>query len=89
MPFYGQEPFDTAEATYVWTGLGTPGFFSITVKGRARKFSSGFKIVRDPDWVGGLAFEVMGWTGPLEEGGSTIPTPSPIRSTAPSTRRLS
>ena len=60
MPFYGPEPFDTAEATYVWTGLGMPGFFRITVKGHARKFSSGFKIVQDPHWVGGLAFEVMG-----------------------------
>ena len=73
MPFYGPEPFDTAEATYVWTGLGTPGFFRITVKGHARKFSSGFKIVRDPHWVGGLAFEVTGWTGPLAEPPSTTP----------------
>ncbi len=73
MPFYGPEPFDTAEATYVWTGLGTPGFFRITVKGDARKFSSGFKIVQDQHWVGGLAFDVTGWTGPLAEPPSTSP----------------
>jgi hypothetical protein len=26
MPFFGLEPFDTAEAEYFWTGLGQPGF---------------------------------------------------------------
>ena len=71
--FYGPEPFDKAEAVYVWTGLGTPGFFSIVVEGNARKFSSGFSIVRDPHWAGGLAFDVMGWTGPLAEPPATTP----------------
>ena len=72
MPFFGLEPFDTAEATYVWTGLGQPGFFHVTVKGNARKFSFGFQLKRDPEFVGGLAIEVMGWTGPLALEG-TVP----------------
>ena len=73
MPFYGLEPFDTAEAEYVWTGLRTPGFFRVTVKGQAPKFSFGFKLVRDPHWVGGLAIDVMGWTGPLAAPPTTVP----------------
>ena len=73
MPFYGPEPFDSAEAVYVWTGLGAPGFFFVTVKGHARKFTSGIKLVRDPDWVGGLAIKVMGWTGPLSVPPETTP----------------
>jgi hypothetical protein len=68
MGFYGSEPFDSAEATYVWTGLGTPGFFSVTVKGHAPNYTSGIKLVRDPEFVGGLAIQVMGWTGPLGQG---------------------
>lgn len=68
MGFYGPEPFDTAEATYVWTGLRTPGFFSVTVKGAAPNFTTGIKLVRDPDFVGGMAIDVMGWTGPLGQG---------------------
>ena len=68
MGFYGPEPFDTAEATYVWTGLRTPGFFSVNVKGQAPNFTSGIQLVRDPNFVGGLAIDVMGWTGPLAEG---------------------
>ena len=73
MPFYGPEPFDTAEAEYVWTGLRVPGFFRVTVKGHAPKFSFGFKLVRDPHWVGGLAIDVMGWTGPLAAPPTTVP----------------
>jgi hypothetical protein len=68
MGFYGSEPFDSAEATYVWTGLGAPGFFSVTVKGNAPNFTSGITLIRDPEWVGGLAVRVMGWTGPLGHG---------------------
>jgi hypothetical protein len=68
MGFYGPEPFDTAQATYVWTGLGSPGFFSVTVEGHAPNFTSGIKLVRDEQWVGGLAVKVMGWTGPLGKG---------------------
>lgn len=71
--FYGFEPFDTAEVTYVWTGLGTPGFFAVTVKGQAPQFTSNIQLVRDPDFVGGLAINVMGWTGPL----ASPPTTSP------------
>jgi hypothetical protein len=68
MGFYGPEPFDTAQVTYVWTGLGSPGFFSVTVKGHAPNFTSGIQLVRDEQWVGGLAIKVMGWTGPLGKG---------------------
>jgi hypothetical protein len=68
MGFYGPEPIDTAQATYVWTGLGSPGFFSVTVEGHAPNFTSGIKLVRDEQWVGGLAIKVMGWTGPLGKG---------------------
>jgi hypothetical protein len=73
MPFYGLEPFDTAEAEYRWTGLRVPGFYIVTVKGHARKFSFGFKLARDLHWVGGLAIDVMGWTGPLAEPPATVP----------------
>ncbi|PIB96785.1 hypothetical protein [Caulobacter sp. X] len=68
MGFYGPEPFDTAEATYVWTGLRTPGFFRVTVKGNAPNFTTGITLVRDPHFVGGLAIDVMGWTGPIGKG---------------------
>jgi hypothetical protein len=47
MGFYGPEPFDTAQAVYVWTGFGVPGFFSVTVEGHAPNFTSGIKLVRD------------------------------------------
>lgn len=68
MGFYGPEPFDTAKGVYVWTGLGKPGFFSIAVEGNAPNFTSGIKLVRDEQWVGGLAVKVMGWTGPIGQG---------------------
>jgi hypothetical protein len=68
MGFYGPEPFNTATARYVWTGLRTPGFFAVTVKGDAPNFTTGITLVRDPHWVGGLAIRVMGWTGPLGKG---------------------
>jgi hypothetical protein len=81
MGFYGPEPFDTAEATYVWTGLHEPGFFAITVKGHAPNYTTGITLVRDTEWVGGLAFRVMGWTGPLGKG----TTPYTVRATFPGT----
>ncbi|MBR0872372.1 hypothetical protein JQ633_18555 [Bradyrhizobium tropiciagri] len=40
----------------------------MTVKGNAPNFTSGIKLVRDEQWVGGLAIKVMGWTGPLGQG---------------------
>jgi hypothetical protein len=52
----------------VWTGVGEPGFFYVTVKGNVRNFTTGITLVRDPQWVGGLAIRVMGWTGPLGQG---------------------
>jgi hypothetical protein len=68
MPFFGLEPFDTATVEYFWTGLGQPGFYEVTVKGNARKFSFGFKLKQDLFYVGILAIEVQGWTGPLTSG---------------------
>jgi hypothetical protein len=67
MPFFGLEPFDSAEATYVWTGKGIPGFFIVTVKGHAPKFSFGFKLEFETV-PGGLFVDVDGWTGPLTKG---------------------
>jgi hypothetical protein len=68
MPFFGLEPFDTATVEYIWTGLGQPGFYEVTVKGNARKFSFGFKLTQDQLYIGILAVEVQGWTGPLASG---------------------
>ncbi len=68
MGFYGLEPFDEAKATYVWTGVGGPGFFSVEVAGEAPNFTYGIQLVRDQHWVGGLKVDVMGWTGPHGEG---------------------
>ena len=68
MGFYGPEPFDTATATYVWMGIGSPGAFFVEVEGHAPNYTSGITLVRDPQWVGGLKINVMGWTGPLAEG---------------------
>jgi hypothetical protein len=68
MGFYGLEPFDEAKATYVWTGIGGPGFFAVEVKGAAPNYTYGIQLVRDLHWVGGLKVDVMGWTGPLGEG---------------------
>ncbi len=68
MGFHGLEPFETAKASYIWTGLEEPGFFHIEVAGHAPKFSYGFQLVRDTHFVGGLKIDVMGWTGPLSKG---------------------
>lgn len=77
MGFYGPEPFDTAEASYIWTGLRTPGFFIVNVSGHAPNFTTGIQLVRDPHFVGGMAVDVMGWTGPLSSG----TTPYHVRNT--------
>jgi hypothetical protein len=79
MGFYGPEPFDTAKAFYVWTGLNEPGHFSVEVAGNAKNYTSGIQLVRDPHFVGGLKIDVMGWTGPLGEG----TTPFKVRGTFP------
>jgi len=68
MGFYGPEPLETAEAQYVWTGVGQPGFFSVTVQGNAPNFTSEITLVRDTHFAGGLKIDVMGWTGPLGRG---------------------
>lgn len=68
MGFYGLEPFDEATATYVWTGAGEPGFFSVEVSGEVPNFTYGIQLIRDPHWVGGLKVDVVGWTGPIGDG---------------------
>ncbi|MBQ4819177.1 hypothetical protein [Aquimarina sp. MMG016] len=70
MGFYSKEPVDPAKttATYLWTGLRTPGIFIINVEGDAPNYSYGFSLVRDPHFVGGLKIDAMGWTGPLGKG---------------------
>jgi hypothetical protein len=68
MPFFQSEPFDTAHAKYCWAGPAQPGFFRVTVRGHARKFSFGFQLRQVPTFVSGLAVDVMGWTGPLTQG---------------------
>ncbi|TPV96586.1 MAG: hypothetical protein B7733_03985 [Myxococcales bacterium FL481] len=68
MGFYGKEPFSSAKATYVWTGLGSPGYFHVEVQGDAPNYSYGFQLKRDAEFVGGLKVDVMGWTGPIGEG---------------------
>lgn len=70
MGFFGKEPVNENEtkAYYVWTGLGTPGYFYVEVKGDAPNYSSGFQLMRDTHFVGGLKIDSMGWTGPLGEG---------------------
>lgn len=68
MGFYGPEPFNTARAYYVWTGVGEPGHFTVIVQGDAPNYTSGIELKRDPEWVGGLRVNVMGWTGPLGPG---------------------
>jgi hypothetical protein len=67
MPFYGPIPFDSAEAAYLRVDIG-PGFFAVTVKGQARNFTTGITLVRDLEFVGGLAIKVMGWVGPIGQG---------------------
>tara|TARA_R110002073_G_scaffold306012_5_gene475192 strand:- start:34709 stop:35065 length:357 start_codon:yes stop_codon:yes gene_type:complete len=70
MGFYQKEPVTAAKckAVYLWTGLGTPGVFHVTVEGDAPNFSYGFSLVRDQHFVGGLKIDSMGWTGPRAEG---------------------
>lgn len=72
MGFYGKQPINPKKcsATYVWTGLGGPGFFSVYVEGDAQNYSYGFDLVRDTHFVGGLKIDSMGWTGPIGEGTS-------------------
>ena len=79
MGFYGSEPFTSAQAFYIWTGLNQPGFFSVVVTGDAPNYTSGIQLVRDSSWVGGLKVDVMGWTGPLGPG----TTPYSVRGTFP------
>ncbi len=47
---------------------GLAGILSVTVEGQAPNFTSGIRLVRDAQWVGGIAIRVMGWTGPLGKG---------------------
>src|SRR5947209_3521717 len=68
MGFYGSEPFDKAQAWYVWTGLNEPGHFLVEVEGCAPNYTTGITLVRDSHFVGGLKVDVMGWTGPRAQG---------------------
>ena len=70
MGFYASEPVDPAKTTvtYLWTGLRTPGIFIVEVRGDAPNYSYGFTLTRDPNFVGGLKINSMGWTGPLAKG---------------------
>ncbi len=70
MGFYMKQPVDASKttATYLWTGLRTPGVFIIEVEGDAPNFSYGFDLVRDSHFVGGLKIDAMGWTGPRASG---------------------
>jgi hypothetical protein len=79
MGFYGSEPFTSAKAFYVWTGLREPGHFSIEVEGDAPNYTSGIQLVRDQHFMCGLKVDVMGWTGPLGEG----TTPYKVNRTIP------
>src|SRR4051812_7431726 len=54
MGFYGSEPFDKAQAWYVWTGVNEPGHFVVDVEGCAPNYTSGITLVRDAHFVGGL-----------------------------------
>ena len=70
MGFYMKEPVNQSKttATYLWTGLRTPGIFIIEAQGEARNYSYGFSLTRDAHFVGGLKIDAMGWTGPIGEG---------------------
>ncbi len=70
MGFYASQPVDPAKTTvtYLWTGLRTPGIFIVEVQGDAPNYSYGFTLTRDPQFVGGLKIDSMGWTGPLAQG---------------------
>lgn len=67
MGFYQLQPVDAEKttATYLWTGLGTPGIYMVEVNGVTQQFTTGFHLERNPRFVGGLNIESMGWTGPL------------------------
>jgi hypothetical protein len=79
MGFYGPEPFTTAKAFYVWTGIGEAGHFSIEVEGDAPNYTSGIQLTQDRHFMCGLKVDVMGWTGPLGQG----TTPYKVNGTFP------
>jgi len=68
MPFFQPEPFDSAKVRYHRAHHGHLGYYRVTVHGHAPNFSFGFQLKQVPTFVGGLAVEVMGWTGPLAPG---------------------
>src|SRR3954471_3540987 len=68
MGFFGPVPFDTAEATYAWMGVGGPGAFFVTVSGEAENYTYAISLQPDPKWVGGVKLDVVGWTGPRGPG---------------------
>jgi hypothetical protein len=73
MGFYG--PIVTkdlkAQATFAFTGLGhTVGALAIHVEGLVQNYTSGFELVRDEKFVGGLRYNLMGFSGPVGSGDS-------------------
>ncbi|KYF95109.1 hypothetical protein BE20_46720 [Sorangium cellulosum] len=73
MGFYGPVTTHGLEATAEFraTGFGgVVGVLGIKVSGEAQNFTSGFVLVRDEKFVGGLRYNLMGWTGPLGKGDS-------------------
>ncbi|KAI3391225.1 hypothetical protein diail_7739 [Diaporthe ilicicola] len=63
MGFLGLVPFNNAGAVYE----PAKQILTVSVEGEAQKFTYGYFIKRVP-WIGGLRFEVYGWTGPLTTG---------------------
>ena len=70
MGFYTKQPITAKDCsvTYLWTGLRTTGVFVVEVEGDAKNYSYGFTLRRDPNFVGGLKIDSMGWTGPIGTG---------------------
>jgi len=68
--FYAKQPVNhkATTATYLWSGVDTPGIFIVEVNGDAHNFSYAFSLGRETDFVGGLKISVMGWSGPLTKG---------------------
>ncbi|HVK98294.1 MAG TPA: hypothetical protein VM553_00705 [Dongiaceae bacterium] len=70
MGFYMKQPVNPKKikVVYLWTSEGTPGIYSVEVQGEAQSFSAAFELTRDPNFIGGLKIDVMGWTGPSVKG---------------------
>jgi hypothetical protein len=82
MGFRGLVPAEELAAFYN-ASLQTLTLFA---SGEVQKYTYGINFIRDPHWVGGLKFELYGWTGPLSVGfekyscdtSVSIQLPSPV-----------